>query len=393
MKHPFSSWRKASLSFVPAEYRNELERQRQRDLSARQTPALLIYPLIWLIVMGAMLLRAFDTTKFIWSAAIFLALLVVSLLRSILLQLHRRHNRNSQQISYTYLDTGVALTAFSWSVIMSLTLLPTPLSLHYPLVLTATMGFSAGAIVTLSIRRKTVELFLLGMYLLPIVVSISGYSSQPAGLSGLMLVFALAMSAITRLPRGEYERAVVSNLQLRDHALRLTEMSYQDPLTGLRNRRYFDQLLTQELNRANRMGYAFTLLMIDIDHFKRINDRHGHQTGDHCLQHVAQTLVHGLQRAGDMVARIGGEEFAVIMPGVDREEGQRMAEKLLLWVSQSPYESADTRIELTISIGGASLSPQRLLEAEVLVQMADQALYQSKHDGRNRVTWAQVEDV
>jgi diguanylate cyclase (GGDEF)-like protein len=159
-----------------------------------------------------------------------------------------------------------------------------------------------------------------------------------------------------------------------------------DPLTGLSNYRHFHELLNLEVQRARRMDYPIGLLIMDMDHFKQVNDRHGHPTGDMALRQVADQLRHRLRRT-DVIARLGGEEFAAILPGATLHEVAVVAEKVRSAVAELPplrggMSSAPTT--MTLSVGGTSQSADTV-DAEHLVSCADQALYQAKRGGRNQV--------
>jgi diguanylate cyclase (GGDEF)-like protein len=159
-----------------------------------------------------------------------------------------------------------------------------------------------------------------------------------------------------------------------------------DPLTGLSNYRYFHELLNLEVQRARRMRYPVGVLIMDLDQFKLVNDRHGHPTGDLALQQVAAVLRTCLRRT-DVVARIGGEEFAAILPGDGLAEVRIVAEKLRKAVEELPpvYGGMlSDPTQLTLSVGATSLEPDAL-DAQVLIDWADQALYEAKRNGRNQV--------
>ncbi|HEY1291491.1 MAG TPA: GGDEF domain-containing protein [Chloroflexota bacterium] len=159
-----------------------------------------------------------------------------------------------------------------------------------------------------------------------------------------------------------------------------------DPLTGLSNYRHFHELLDLEIQRARRMRYAVGLLAIDLDHFKQINDRHGHPAGDRALQCVAEVLRSSLRRT-DIVGRVGGEEFAVALPGDGLEQVAVVGEKLRRTVEVLPPVAGGSTSDLTpvtLSIGGASLLPDDL-DKQALISSADEALYEAKRSGRNRV--------
>ncbi|TVP88239.1 MAG: diguanylate cyclase [Pseudomonadaceae bacterium] len=166
---------------------------------------------------------------------------------------------------------------------------------------------------------------------------------------------------------------------------RLQALSNQDGLTGLYNRRYFDQTLQSEWRRMRRSNEPLGLLMLDVDHFKPFNDRLGHQAGDVALQQLAQALSDNLLREGDCACRYGGEEFAVILPGADLTQCERVASHLHQAVRELQISHPQAGIEfLTISIGAASLAPSADNSPHQLIQMADRMLYQAKSSGRNR---------
>lgn len=165
----------------------------------------------------------------------------------------------------------------------------------------------------------------------------------------------------------------------------LCELSLKDPLTGLANRRQFLSVLEREIDGVARSGEPALLLMMDIDHFKRINDTHGHMAGDRVLQAVAKCLARCI-RPMDSVARYGGEEFAVVLPNCMVSVGEAVAERIRLTIESltipvSPVSS----VRATISIGGAYAPSWVLSTAPLWIERADNLLYQAKTQGRNRV--------
>jgi diguanylate cyclase (GGDEF)-like protein len=166
----------------------------------------------------------------------------------------------------------------------------------------------------------------------------------------------------------------------------LARLSTTDGLTGVANRRLFDRTLVQEWLRSARSQQPLSLLMIDIDYFKRYNDHYGHLAGDACLRQVASVLQACAQRAGELVARYGGEEFALLLPGADEQASRVVAQRCMdqLRQAQIPHAASAVSSWLTLSIGMATLVALPDQSAEVLVKTADDALYRMKAAGRAR---------
>ena len=173
--------------------------------------------------------------------------------------------------------------------------------------------------------------------------------------------------------------------QLESANKKLGLMSRTDGLTGLFNRRYFDEVFEEEFKRATRHGQPLSVIMGDIDHFKKINDTHGHQVGDECLKVLASTWQRLLKRPGDLVARYGGEEFVSLLPTTDIHDAKKIAEQIRAAVEALNPEFGEIRIKLNISLGLSCLSLSGKDNIAALLQRADSALYKAKAQGRNRV--------
>lgn len=165
----------------------------------------------------------------------------------------------------------------------------------------------------------------------------------------------------------------------------LVDMSSRDALTGLANRRSFELALAREIDRVARAGEPALLLALDIDHFKRVNDTHGHASGDLVLKAVAKALLDCV-RPMDLVARVGGEEFAIVMPNCPATFGQAVAERVRRRVEAMPVAiGVSQQIQVSVSIGGA-FAPQWVRSSPALwIERADIQLYRAKAEGRNRV--------
>jgi diguanylate cyclase (GGDEF)-like protein len=181
-------------------------------------------------------------------------------------------------------------------------------------------------------------------------------------------------------------------LEASNHQLAI--QSATDSLTGLPNRRCFDEVLTTEWQRASRSGATLSLLMVDIDHFKKYNDHYGHLAGDQCLRRVAGVLGRCVRRAGELVARYGGEEFILLLPAADMAYACETAQKCLslMQLEAIRHAGSPTGTEVTLSIGVACLQPDATLNASTLIDAADAAMYRAKSGGRARYEAATQSD-
>ncbi len=192
---------------------------------------------------------------------------------------------------------------------------------------------------------------------------------------------------INRLVEEKSAALAQANLRLREANRQLEQLSHRDGLTGIANRRRFDEALASEWTRAQRHGEMVALLLLDIDDFKSYNDGYGHLAGDDALRQVARTLSDALGRSEDCVARYGGEEFAVLLPQSSLDDAVGVAAHIARALAQLALPHAYSRVgpHLTVSIGAAALMPQAGLDPLTLVTRADGALYRAKTLGRNRI--------
>jgi two-component system, cell cycle response regulator len=221
------------------------------------------------------------------------------------------------------------------------------------------------------------------------VIMITGVKDQETKIRGLELG---ASDYLTKpFDPGEMLARVkvqlkIKNLQdsLKKSNQALLDLSNTDPLTQLSNRRFLMKTLDKELQRCERSQKPLALVMVDIDHFKQINDCYGHQQGDMVLQRLSKTMK-GQLRDYDLAARFGGEEFALVLPETGFNEAVRVAERLRQDVSELRFEGACQDLKLTISLGVATFPHNRVRTMDDLVREADRALYNAKGKGRNRV--------
>jgi len=199
--------------------------------------------------------------------------------------------------------------------------------------------------------------------------------------ASVWLVFANALGflAANSIQRAQRERYAQSLL--------LKELLSTDAMTGIGNRRRFDDALEREWRRCSRSGKPLSLLMIDVDHFKAYNDHHGHLQGDECLRQVAKLLVESVGRPADLVARYGGEEFVCLLPEIAEEGARAVAAKCMMAIARAaiPHAGLPAAAKLTISIGAATGHEVALHSPGALVALADKLLYCAKRAGRDQV--------
>ncbi len=198
--------------------------------------------------------------------------------------------------------------------------------------------------------------------------------------------FLVSQNALVHLNEQLEAKILQRTSELQEANQRLSELSTTDGLTGIANRRKFDTAISEEWARAARNKTSLSLIMLDIDHFKKYNDHYGHQQGDDCLRRVAEAMRSSARRQGDLAARYGGEEFCMILPDTTASGGLELAERLRIFIADlnMPHVySPHSRI--TVSIGLAALTPEDGGSSPMLLRLADEALYRAKSEGRNCV--------
>jgi diguanylate cyclase (GGDEF)-like protein len=221
--------------------------------------------------------------------------------------------------------------------------------------------------------------------LAPMLLALPFLPAATAILAGIVLL----VSTLTLLLSAREIRALLVQILLKQ--ITFEQVSWEDRLTGLGNRRHFDEKLDAGWRQAMRLGVPLSLIILDVDMFKKFNDKYGHPAGDECLRQVASALAGSVKRAGDTVARYGGEEFGVIMVHMSMADARNMGERMRLAVQDLEMEhELSPHGVVTISLGGATVIPAQHASSEALVKLADEALYRAKESGRNRVEWAMV---
>jgi diguanylate cyclase (GGDEF)-like protein len=353
------------------------------DTNKRGLPGVFVFVSLWPIIG---LLTDLRHTHLVFVAAAFALFLSLALIRVVLYRRVRDVIRYSFPLARA-LTLGLILTgALAWGIIAAATI-------HYPSfqsavlpMIVVTPAITAGGTNILAIDRGlrfSYPLATMG----PAVIALAFDDKNPYH---LMLVFMALLSCVyfmlaSGVVQRDYWEAQKRGVLLQERARQMEDLSQTDALTQLRNRLYFTTHFEAEWKRACRHHYSVAILLIDLDHFKKINDTYGHPFGDLCLQQAAGALRTVILRAGDIIARYGGEEFIVFLSNTDPIGAQVVAERVLKAVRGVEVEHDKGRVGLTCSIGLASYVPAQPNLGYQLISQADELLYQAKRQGRNRV--------
>ena len=279
------------------------------------------------------------------------------------------------------------LQGFSWGTAAVVFHAPGPNAFTNDLsILVILLGTAAIATINMAPSLLTQSGFTLGILSVPMVAYLS-FGDLPH----LKFAVGIAIAIVLLLQFGydackQYQSGVRELVRSQQLSQKLAELSVTDHLTGIANRRRFDEALANEWARALRQSGLVALIMLDVDFFKKYNDRYGHQAGDECLTKVAEVLKRSARRAYELVARYGGEEFVVLQARCSLEEAAAVAEAVRSGVEGLSLPHADSPFGVvTVSVGVVVSAAERTATADTLLHAADAALYEAKHTGRNRV--------
>ena len=253
------------------------------------------------------------------------------------------------------------------------------------IMLAATVGLNSGGVVAFIPSWYISSLYTLLM-LLPAVVLMYLLNIHPT-LVVLIILFIIYMTMIALRGNREYWDALENEYLLKQKTAEIEEISRVDVLTGLYNRRYFDEIFNIVWKSAARNKDLLTVIIADIDHFKPINDTHGHLAGDAYLKKIADVFSGVFQRETDFVARYGGEEFVFLLKDTKKRAALDLAEKVRSEIENTALYHYSSRIQSTISLGITACVPDLEDKKETMLEKADKALYQAKNSGRNRVVF------
>lgn len=361
-----------------------------------------------LAVLAALWFHIDRATLITWSLAMMTLLLLLSVHMWFALSRRRYH---TQRLSvYLELLAGSLLTGWSWSATVAW-FDPMLTDDFFNLLLLIVTIISVVSIAVTVVLREVYIAFLFASLITTAAWLGWHFDARPN--NPTLLVLILGLGALLTIVSGwmshvfgdmvetNLERAAMAedlanlsdslrlrNVQLQEARRQLADLATIDDLTGLRNRRGIRDLLEVELSRAKRSGLPLALVMLDVDHFKLYNDSYGHPAGDVILQRLAELMLSMTARAGEAAARMGGEEFLMLLPGSTAVEAAHAANRLRerIVAAKMPHKASPTADHVTVSQGIVACVPRVETSIEELIEAADKALYESKQSGRDRVT-------
>ncbi|MFP5391945.1 MAG: diguanylate cyclase domain-containing protein [Gammaproteobacteria bacterium] len=363
--------------------KSELRERMLFDLGSQNVISLVVYPVVWLVLVlrGGLIDSA---PRFFWLNLGALAL--TTCFRLFVYVGMRRRQKGEAVLLRRLLIFTVLFNAAHWSAMTIWSLLDPTLEvirIGMMLVVTGMAGSGTFAVAFITALRVYFPIILLVPAGVTMLWSDASVERTWGGLCFAFCAYVL-LSAYRR--QQDYIAAVSTTLLLEQRTEELEQISFTDAVTGLHNRTYFDTHLELEWKRAHRQQYPLSLLTIDLDRFKHINDRYGHPVGDRCLQAMGACLARTQRRAGDVLARMGGDEFAVLLVNADAEAARKVAGALCDEIRALVFTEQGHQLPLTASVGIATVIPRcaELEGAQKLVNSADSALYVAKANGRNQ---------
>jgi len=351
------------------------------DLTNRARGGIVIYLLVWLVIMLPNDIHVSNAEFFYFNTSIMLLVLVSRLAHY---YYYLKHFPIQVSIANNWLVWTILFGALHWGL-MSFWILSNDVyrALNIYMIVTGAVLGIAGT-TALSISRRIRILFPIFIMLPSIIALVTRGNAEDLTLAAMAGLAFIYVTVTSKTASQDYWHAIRNQSLAEQHATEMEQLSVTDPLTQLKNRSYFDKRFSEEWKRGDRQESALSLLMLDLDHFKLLNDVHGHVFGDICLQRVANILDSEIHRETDIVARYGGEEFVILMPDTNSVEAAAVAEKLRIAIAEIALDNAGEAVRLTCSIGGATSSLNFREKRETLLKLADQALYRAKEKGRNR---------
>lgn len=369
---------------------DEIQRRIDFDFVRRAMPGIIIYVVVWPILFLATGYHKVDPVL-CWGMLV--AFILISTFRYALALTTKHFYDKSPKTWRATQTVSVLAHATLWSLLFYLANHSPEMAEMATPINIATAGIASGSSISLIPRYRLTQTYV-SIILLPAGV-ITFLDPQQWHIGIIILFFWFYLMFVNYRSHREYIRAFKIEWSLQEKQEELRNISQTDFLTKTYNRLFFNECIAQQWYLSRRNKKQIALLMIDLDHFKAINDKHGHLFGDECLVHAAQIIRHVAKRRSDMVVRYGGEEFAVVLPQTDIVAATQIAEAIRKAVESSHFTFENTTLSMSVSVGVCAMLPIGN-DYKVLLQQADEALYKAKSNGRNRVEISElniVEDI
>lgn len=360
--------------------RQQLSKRVIKDLQKRSTSGVFFYMLVppVLFFTDGYITRHLDVSLIFLSIFTF-----ICLFRLLHVYVSKKAPDRHASLHKAIFIVSILLTSLAWGLGAGFFLFYSEESPIHLLMLICTVGFCAGGVMSFMplLYLATAYNFLM---LSPIIATVFIKGDVPS-LGIAMILYSIYLVLISLRGNNEYWTALENEYLLEKKTRELEIISRTDSLTGLYNRRYFDELFKLEWQLSSRRKAPLTLLICDIDHFKKVNDTHGHPAGDEYLKLISRLIQEVFQRETDVVARYGGEEFVILLPDRDANQTRELAQHLGEKIADAVLEYNGKKIQTTISQGVTSCIPAPDMDRDRLLKRADNALYEAKHAGRNKI--------
>jgi diguanylate cyclase (GGDEF)-like protein len=360
--------------------RNKTNKRVVQDLKSRSTFGIFFYIILsFIVVFSAKLYE----THLLFSVCFLLSISGICLFRLIHLKISPKMGERYETLNKNIFFASVIITALIWGAVFALTMLLNREYVPQMLMNVLICGLCAGGVVAFVPDLRLSIIFNISILMPAVIVMLANGVNVPLAI--MIILFSIYMGLIAYRGNGEYWNALENEYLLEIKSLEMTRLSNTDVLTGLYNRRYFDNEFERELKRSGRSRSMLSVIMLDIDDFKVINDTFGHQIGDEYLRKTAQILTSVFKRESDIVARYGGEEFIVLLPGINADHARQLAEDLQDKIKAMTIDHQGNKVGATISSGIICSVPDINTTADSIISGVDHALYMAKQEGRDRV--------
>ena len=362
--------------------RHRINRRVIDDLKNRSTVGMYFYLAVTIAVLAV---DGFYKRHLLF-AIIFLTLMaVIACFRVVQFKLYDKFDQINRRLNYCAFFASVYATALTWGAGFAYFMVQPEELTSKMIMLASTVGLDAGGVVAFMPSRRTSVIYNLLM-LMPGALILTCLQIHFI-IVFLIVLYAAYMTLVSLRGNREYWDALENEHLLKLKTEEIEKISRVDVLTGLYNRRYFDEIFNVQWKVAARSAMPLSVIICDIDHFKPVNDTYGHLAGDAYLKKIAQVLSGIFQRDSDFIARYGGEEFVILLLNHEGDEAVELAEKVRSEVANMTLFYYSHEIKTTISLGISTCVPRMAQNRDNLLEEADKALYQAKNSGRNQVVF------